>query len=139
MNILNVELNQEQILRKVAESLYNFLTTPDEVEKYAKMIQLNFSTNCVHRYNIEIFNLFDPELQLVNTKTMIKNKLIELFSELKKLEYKNRNDREIFHSSAKLIASDSDIDEAFKSMHPSKHHDISKKILRVKIGLFKQF
>ena len=119
MNILNVELNQEQILRKVAESLYNFLTTPDEVEKYAKMIQLNFSTNCVHRYNIEIFNLFDPELQLVNTKTMIKNKLIELFSELKKLEYKNRNDRKIFHSSAKLIASDSDIDEAFKSMHQS--------------------
>ena len=35
------------------------------------------------------------------------------------LDYKKRNDRKIFHSSAKLIASDSDIDEAFKSMHQS--------------------
>ena len=58
---------------------------------------------------------------------MIKNKLKELLSELKKfkvqtilvLDYKKRNDRKIFHSSAKLIASDSDIDEAFKSMHQS--------------------
>ena len=58
---------------------------------------------------------------------MIKNKLKELLSELKKftvqtilvLDYKRRNDRKIFHSSAKLIASDSDIDEAFKSMHQS--------------------
>ena len=58
---------------------------------------------------------------------MIKNKLKELLNELKKfkvqtilvLDYKKRNDRKIFHSSAKLIASDSDIDEAFKSMHQS--------------------
>ena len=58
---------------------------------------------------------------------MIKNKLKELLSELKKfkvqailvLDYKKRNDSKIFHSSAKIIASDSDIDEAFKSMHQS--------------------
>ena len=31
------------------------------------------SNNCVHRYNVEILNLFDPELQLINTKPMIKN------------------------------------------------------------------
>ena len=56
---------------------------------------------------------------------MIKNKLKNLFSELKKfnvqailvLDYKKRNDRKFFHSSAQLIASDSVIDEAFKSMH----------------------
>ena len=56
---------------------------------------------------------------------MIKNKLKELSSELKKfkvhtilvLDYKKRNDYQIVHSSAKLIASDSDIDEAFKSMY----------------------
>ena len=56
---------------------------------------------------------------------MIKSKLKELLSELKKfkvqtilvLDYKKRNDRKIFHSSTKPIASDSDIDEAFKSMH----------------------
>ena len=33
------------------------------------------------------------------------------------LGYKKRNDRKIFYSSPKLIASDSDIDEPFKSMH----------------------
>ena len=35
------------------------------------------------------------------------------------LEYNKRNDHKIFHSSAKLIASDSDIEEAFESMHQS--------------------
>ena len=35
------------------------------------------------------------------------------------LHYKKRNDSKIFHSSAKVIARDSDIDEAFKSMHQS--------------------
>ena len=57
----------------------------------------------------------------------IKNKLKELLSELKKfkfqtilvLVYKKRNDRKIFHWSVKLIAGDSDIDEAFISMHQS--------------------
>ena len=72
-------------------------------------------------------NRFDPELQLINTKPIMENKLKELLSELQKfkvqiilvLDYKKRNDRKIFHSSTKLIASDSDIDEAFKSMYQS--------------------
>ena len=79
------------------------------------------SDKFVHCFNIEILNLFDPELQLINTKPMIENKLKELLSKLKKfkvqtilvLEYKKRNDHKIFHSSTNLIASDSDIDEAF--------------------------
>ena len=58
---------------------------------------------------------------------MIKNKLKELLSEFKKfkvqkiliLDYKKRNDRKIFNSSAELIDGDSDIDEAFKSIHQS--------------------
>ena len=70
-------------------------------------------------------NIFDPELQLLNTKPMIKHKLKEFLSELKKfkiqtmlvLEFKKKNDRKIFHSTAKLISSDSDINEAFKSMN----------------------
>ena len=53
-------------------------------------------------------------------------------SELKKfkvqttlfLDYKKRNNHKISYSSAKLIASDSDIDESFKSMH----HSITTKI-----------
>ena len=51
----------------------------------------------------------------------------DLLSELKKLkgqailvlEYKKRNHGKIFHSCTKLIASNSDIDEAFKSMYQS--------------------
>ena len=97
--------------------LYIFLTTPDEKEKY---VQSNSSDNCVHHYNVEILNLFDPELQLINTKPVIKNKLKELVNELKKFKvrtiyvyYNTRNDSKIFHSIAKLVASDSDIDGAF--------------------------
>ena len=83
------------------------------------MCNLNSSDNCIHRYNVEILNIFYLELQLVNTKPIIKDKLEELLSELKKfkfqiilvIDYKKRNDCEIFHSSTKLTASDSDIDE----------------------------
>ena len=58
---------------------------------------------------------------------MIKNKLKEFLSELKKfkveailiVDYKKRNDCKIFHSSAKVVASDSDIDEALKPIHQS--------------------
>ena len=83
------------------------------------MCNLNYSDNCIRRYNVEILNIFYLELQLVNTKPIIKDKLEELLSELKKfkfqiilvIDYKKRNDCEIFHSSTKLTASDSDIDE----------------------------
>ena len=47
-------------------------------------MQSDFSDNCLHRYNIENLNLFDTELELFNTKQMIKNKLKELIIELKK-------------------------------------------------------
>ena len=115
-------VREEQNLRKVAKSRYIFLTTPDEKKKY---MQSNSSDNCIHRYNVEILNIFDPELQLINTKSIIKNKFKEVLSELKKfkaqtiliLDYKKRNDRKIFYLCTKLIASNLDIDEAFKSMH----------------------
>ena len=73
-------IREEQNLRKVAKSFYIFLTTPGEVENY---MQLNSSDNCIHHYNVKILNLFDQELQLINTKPVIKNKLKELLSELK--------------------------------------------------------
>ena len=69
--------SEEQNLRKVAKPLYIFLTTPDEVE-------LNSSDNCICHYKVEILNLFNPELQLINTKPVIKNKLKGLLNELKK-------------------------------------------------------
>ena len=118
------KLIEKQNLRKVAKLLYIFLTTPDEVEKY---VQSNSSDNCIHCYNVEILNLFDPELQLINTKPMIENKLKELLNELKKFkvqtilvfDYKKRNDYNIFHSCTKLTATDPDIDKVFISMYQS--------------------
>ena len=72
---------------------------------------------------------------------MIKNKLEKLLSDLKKfkvqtiivLEYKKRNDCKIFHSSTKLIASYSDIDEVFTSMLQSIMTKTKNYV--VKIGL----
>ena len=75
---------KNKILEKFSKLLYIFLPTPDEVEKYVEIKQSNSSDNCIHRYNIEILNIFDPELQLINIKPMIKNKLKELLSQLKK-------------------------------------------------------
>ena len=34
----------------------------------------------MHDYNVEILNLLDPELQLINTKLVIKNKFKKLLS-----------------------------------------------------------
>ena len=129
---MHSKLNEEQNLRKVAKSLYIFLTTSDEVKQYVKMMQSNSSDNWVHCYNVEMF---------INTKPVIKNKFKELPSELTNsrvqeilvLEYKKRNDRKIFHSSTKLIAGTSGTDKAFVSMRQSIM--IEKKVMLVKIGL----
>ena len=61
-------------LQTFCKSIYIFLKTPDEKEKYVEIMQSNSSDNCVHRYNIEILNLFDQVLQLTDTKPMIINK-----------------------------------------------------------------
>ena len=71
------------MFRKVAKQLYIFLTTPDEAEKY---VPSNSSDNWVHHYNVEILKLCDLKLQLINTKPVIKNKIKELLSELKKFK-----------------------------------------------------
>ena len=55
-------IRDEPNLRTAAKSLYIFLIMPDEVENY---VQSNSSDNCIHRYNVEILNLYDPELQLL--------------------------------------------------------------------------
>ena len=68
-------IKEERNLRKVVKLFYISLTTLDGAEKY---VQSNSSDNCL--------NLFHPELQLINTKTVIKNNLKELLSDLKKLK-----------------------------------------------------
>ena len=80
------------------------------------------SSFSIHCNNVEILII----LEMINTKPMITNKLTELLSGLKKfkvqtilvLHYKKRNDCKIFQSSAKLITSDSDINEAFACYKP---------------------
>ena len=62
-------IREEENLRKVAKSLYVFLTTPNEVEKHE---QSNSFDNCIHHCNVEILSLFVPELQLINTTPVIK-------------------------------------------------------------------
>ena len=79
------KLNEEKSLRKFVKWLYIFLTTPDEVEK---CVRSNPCDNCVRRYNVEILNIFDPELKLINTKPTIKSKLKYLLSELKSLKFR---------------------------------------------------
>ena len=46
---------KEQNLRKVAKSLYIFLTTLDKLKKH---VQSNSSDNCIYHYNVDILNLF---------------------------------------------------------------------------------
>ena len=55
-------IKEEQNLRKVAKSHNIFLTTPDEVQS---------SSSDNYHYNVEFLNLFDLELQLINTKPVI--------------------------------------------------------------------
>ena len=78
-------IKEKQNLGKVAKSLYIFLTTHVEVEKY---VQSDSSDNCIHHYNVEILHLFDPELQLININPVIKNKIKELLSALKNLKFR---------------------------------------------------
>ena len=133
-------ITEEQTLRKVTKSLYIFLTKPVEVEKY---VQSSSSNNCIHRCDVQILNILDPELQLINTKSMIENKLKELQSELKRfevqtilvLDYNKRNGRNIFYLCTKLIASDSDIDEVFKSMHQNIMTKIKNMFVRIGLSL----
>ena len=81
-------------------------------------MQSNSSDNFICRYNVCILNILDSELQPFNSKPMIKNKLKEFLSKLKKfkvqtilfLAFEKRNHHKIFHSIVKLIATDSDID-----------------------------
>ena len=128
-------IREEQNLGKISKLLYFFLTTPDEA-------QSNSSDNSIRHYNVKTLNHFDPELQLINTKPVIKNKVKGLLNELKMskvqtvlvLDYKKRNDSQIFHPGTKVIASDLDIDEVFKSMYQSIMSKIKSYAFKVKLS-----
>ena len=57
-----------------------------QIKKKKEYVQSSYSGNCIHRYNVEILNILNQELQLINTKPMIKKKLKELLNKLKKFK-----------------------------------------------------
>ena len=59
VNVLNVQ-KKNCILNFVMSKILEKLTTPDEVEKYVKIMRSNSSDNYVHHYNVKILYLFDP-------------------------------------------------------------------------------
>ena len=78
-------IKEEQNLIKVSKSFYLFLTTPDE---WGKTVQSNFYDYCINHCNVEVLNLFDPDLQLMNIKPVIKNKFQNFLSALKSLKFR---------------------------------------------------
>ena len=49
-------------------------------------MQSSYVDVCAHVYNIKILNIFYPEMQLLNTKPVIKNQLKSLLSEMEKFK-----------------------------------------------------
>ena len=80
------KLCEEQNIREVVESLYIFLKIPDEVKNILGWCsQIRLIIVCI-TIILRVSNLFDPELQMIKNKNMIKNKLKEFLSELKKFK-----------------------------------------------------
>ena len=53
------------------------------------MMQSSSSDESVRYYDIQVLNMFDPDLKLIHTKFVIKNKLKYLLGELKMLNTQN--------------------------------------------------
>ena len=94
-------------------------------------------------YNFEILNSFNPELQLKDTKSAVKSKLIELLSQLsgfkfvptlallfKKIESKDKTNYDNFYSSSKaeIIINENNIDDVFKSIYTAIITNIQKSL-----------
>ena len=94
-------------------------------------------------YNVEILNSFNPELQLKDTESSTKSRLIELLTQLKgfkfvaalvlvlkKIESKDKTKYDNFHSSSKaeIIINESDIDDMFQSIFTTIISNIQKSL-----------
>ena len=92
-------------------------------------------------YNVEIFNSFNPELQLKNTDSAIKSKLVELSTQLKgfrfmttlvfnKTESEDKTKSDNFYSSwkAEIIINESNIDDVFQSIYTTIVTNIQKSL-----------
>ena len=94
-------------------------------------------------YNVEILNSFDPELQLKDTESTIKTKLIELLTQLKgfkfvttlvlvfkKTESKNKTkcDSCYLSSKAEIVINESHIDNVFQWIYTRNITNIQKSL-----------
>ena len=92
-------------------------------------------------YNVEILIFFNPGLQLKNTESVIKSKLINLLSELsgfkfattlvlvfKKIESEDKTKYDTFYLSSKteIIINESDIDDVFQLIYTTIIWNIQK-------------
>ena len=90
-------------------------------------------------YNVEVLNSFNPELQLKETVSVIKNKLINLlpkvrgfkfvtFLELKKIENDDQTKYTTFYFNSKVevIINESDIDDIFELIYITTISNIQK-------------
>ena len=99
---------------------------------------------CASTYNDEILNSFNPELQIKDTESAIKNKVIELLIQLrvfkfvtklilvfKKIEIKDKTRYDNFYSSsnAETIINESDIFNVFQPIYTTT---IENKIIFIK-------
>ena len=94
-------------------------------------------------YNFEILNSYNPELQLKDTESAIKNKLKQLMTELrgfkfvttlvlvfKKVESEDKTKYGTFYSNSKaeIIINESDINDMFKSIYTTFISNIQKSL-----------
>ena len=94
-------------------------------------------------YNVEILNSFNSEIQLKDTQSTIKSKLIELMTQLlgfkfvatlvlvlKNIECEDKTKYDSFYSSskAKIIVDESDIDDVFQSIYTTIIKNIQKSL-----------
>ena len=97
-------------------------------------------------YNVEILNFLNPGLQLKDTESAIKNKLIDLLSELKgselattivlefkKIESDDKTQYSTFYlnSKAKANINESDIDNVFESIYSTVISNILKSVGKI--------
>ena len=83
-------------------------------------------------YNVEILNSFNPELQLIDTESAIKSKLIELSTQLKNFKFvatlvlvfkkigsEDKTEYHTFYLNSKpeIIINESDIHDVFQSIY----------------------
>ena len=98
-------------------------------------------------YNVKILNSFNPELQLKDTESAIKNKLKNILTELKGFKFvttlalkfkkkienddKTKYDTFYSHSKAETIINETDIDDVFKSIYTTIISNIQKVLGKV--------